>query len=144
MLYWSVLFWFFFFKQKTAYEMRISDWSSDVCSSDLPGKLHPRGPGRHRRAPHGRARSAEAGADQPAARPRRNAELREPSQGRELRHARRAVRARGVDRARRIRRGAAEGIQPADRKSVVSGMSVSVSVYTGGGRNIYKTKEKIN
>src|SRR3546814_6177414 len=29
----SVLF--FFFKQKTAYEMRISDWSSDVCSSDL-------------------------------------------------------------------------------------------------------------
>src|SRR3546814_1497640 len=28
---------FFFFKQKTAYEMRISDWSSDVCSSDLGG-----------------------------------------------------------------------------------------------------------
>src|SRR3546814_7601962 len=27
---------FLFFKQKTAYEMRISDWSSDVCSSDLP------------------------------------------------------------------------------------------------------------
>src|SRR3546814_12887545 len=33
----------FFFKQKTAYEMRISDWSSDVCSSDL----------RSRRAAHG-------------------------------------------------------------------------------------------
>src|SRR3546814_1304713 len=36
---------FFFFKQKTAYEMRISDWSSDVCSSDLgriefAGELH--------------------------------------------------------------------------------------------------------
>src|SRR3546814_9806316 len=30
----SVIF-FFFFKQKTAYDMRISDWSSDVCSSDL-------------------------------------------------------------------------------------------------------------
>src|SRR3546814_7687319 len=30
-----VISWFFFFKQKTAYEMRISDWSSDVCSSDL-------------------------------------------------------------------------------------------------------------
>src|SRR3546814_8104648 len=29
------MFLFFFFKQKTAYEMRISDWSSDVCSSDL-------------------------------------------------------------------------------------------------------------
>src|SRR3546814_1468294 len=41
------LLWFcvFFCKQKTAYEMRISDWSSDVCSSDLEGdfvelKLH--------------------------------------------------------------------------------------------------------
>src|SRR3546814_7511447 len=35
---------FFFFKQKTAYEMRISDWSSDVCSSDLgarPGDGEP-------------------------------------------------------------------------------------------------------
>src|SRR3546814_6317444 len=30
-----LLYFFFFFKQKTAYEMRISDWSSDVCSSDL-------------------------------------------------------------------------------------------------------------
>src|SRR3546814_7193370 len=30
-------YFFFFFKQKTAYEMRISDWSSDVCSSDLGG-----------------------------------------------------------------------------------------------------------
>src|SRR3546814_4147491 len=30
-----MLYYFFFFKQKTAYEMRISDWSSDVCSSDL-------------------------------------------------------------------------------------------------------------
>src|SRR3546814_1956703 len=30
-----LLLFFFFFKQKTAYEMRISDWSSDVCSSDL-------------------------------------------------------------------------------------------------------------
>src|SRR3546814_10401840 len=30
-----MLYLFFFFKQKTAYEMRISDWSSDVCSSDL-------------------------------------------------------------------------------------------------------------
>src|SRR3546814_11752825 len=44
---------FFFFKQKTAYEMLISDWSSDVCSSDLvhtrkteqdTGKCHPKAP----------------------------------------------------------------------------------------------------
>src|SRR3546814_4618771 len=34
-IFWSV---FFFYKQKTAYEMRISDWSSDVCSSDLRAK----------------------------------------------------------------------------------------------------------
>src|SRR3546814_6476041 len=32
---------FFFFKQKTAYEMRISDWSSDVCSSDLQPRTAP-------------------------------------------------------------------------------------------------------
>src|SRR3546814_9944688 len=40
---------FVFFKQKTAYEMRISDWSSDVCSSDLPARQgwysHPVHPG---------------------------------------------------------------------------------------------------
>src|SRR3546814_7441132 len=36
LLYLFVFCVFFFFKQKTAYEMRISDWSSDVCSSDLP------------------------------------------------------------------------------------------------------------
>src|SRR3546814_1828639 len=38
MVFHSCMFYFFFFKQKTAYEMRISDWSSDVCSSDLIGK----------------------------------------------------------------------------------------------------------
>src|SRR3546814_19893421 len=38
---------FFFFKQKTAYEMRISDWSSDVCSSDLDERgIEPAGRGR--------------------------------------------------------------------------------------------------
>src|SRR3546814_6045420 len=34
------MFLIFFFKQKTAYEMRISDWSADVCSSDLDGLDH--------------------------------------------------------------------------------------------------------
>src|SRR3546814_5521958 len=37
-MYYFVIF--FFFKQKTAYEMRISDWSSDVCSSDLVPANH--------------------------------------------------------------------------------------------------------
>src|SRR3546814_1402430 len=37
----SLFEWILFFKQKTAYEMRISDWSSDVCSSDLcRGRCH--------------------------------------------------------------------------------------------------------
>src|SRR3546814_4973924 len=41
-LYYCIVFIFFifFFKQKTAYEMRISDWSSDVCSSDLADQHH--------------------------------------------------------------------------------------------------------
>src|SRR3546814_2370892 len=45
-MYWCVCIMLFFFcKQKTAYEMRISDWSSDVCSSDLaqPGDGRPAG-----------------------------------------------------------------------------------------------------
>src|SRR3546814_2103398 len=54
---------FFFFKQKTAYEMRISDWSSDVCSSDL------RGEHTERQGDDGDQRRAhvpqEQGADQP-------------------------------------------------------------------------------
>src|SRR3546814_6080305 len=37
MVYSILVYLCFFFKQKTAYEMRISDWSSDVCSSDLKG-----------------------------------------------------------------------------------------------------------
>src|SRR3546814_5377654 len=58
-----LFFIFFFFKQKTAYEMRISDWSSDVCSSDLAksrtgGQWHecsgPRRPGTIARRPVGR------------------------------------------------------------------------------------------
>src|SRR3546814_6327603 len=41
--FFSFFVFFFFFKRKTAYEMRISDWSSDVCSSDLglTAPLHP-------------------------------------------------------------------------------------------------------
>src|SRR3546814_3706326 len=60
---------FIFFKQKTAYEVRISDWSSDVCSSDL---VQDQGPGYHRRR---RLRHDARGADaalpaRPEGRPR--------------------------------------------------------------------------
>src|SRR3546814_6746248 len=54
--YTVLMFLFCFFKQKTAYEMRISDWSSDVCSSDLQED------GRQHRAPEidGPAQDGEA------------------------------------------------------------------------------------
>src|SRR3546814_5456860 len=65
---------FVFFKQKTAYEMRISDWSSDVCSSDLPGRAALRDPpaarsgargADHRAGGLGPGCRASAGADPP-------------------------------------------------------------------------------
>src|SRR3546814_17903333 len=110
---------FFFFKHKTAYDMRISDWSSDVCSSDLPGRTDadPHRPrhgkrrrggdlllGLHRRA--GRATVACHPAD---------------------RHL------RGADRTGR-------GAPERDRKSVVTGTSVSVRVALGGRRIIKNIK----
>src|SRR3546814_5946733 len=51
---------FFFFKQKTAYEMRISDWSSDVCSSDLLG-LDGLAVGRHQHRGHQAERAETLG-----------------------------------------------------------------------------------
>src|SRR3546814_3909262 len=57
---------FFFFKQKTAYEMRISDWSSDVCSSDLLAAFEER-----------RAELEKAAADRKASAESRAAQLAE-------------------------------------------------------------------
>src|SRR3546814_6175182 len=93
---------FFFFKQKTAYEMRISDWSSDVCSSDLVAV------------------------------------------GTAAATARGAAEHRGVSRrlARTAGRRQSTACTTGDRKSVVSGKSVSVSV-DFGGRRILKTKKRI-
>src|SRR3546814_4674431 len=55
-----VCFFFFFFKQKTAYEMRISDWSSDVCSSDLPESAGWRSGSIHTGKPETRSLNMEA------------------------------------------------------------------------------------
>src|SRR3546814_16955248 len=110
---------FFFFKQKTAYEMRISDWSSDVCSSDLPAAA-----GRAA-APAGSARS----------RPRRTGARRRPPRP-----------AAGYGPARG--RDSADPPSPrppgrrTDRKSVVSGKSVSVRVDLVG-RRVIKTKTHV-
>src|SRR3546814_10125905 len=108
MLRYSVVCDIFFFKQKTAYEMRISDWSSDVCSSDLP-----------RRDPldalqGGRARLPLLPGPRPAA-----AEARPGADRRaEGRPAGAARRQEGAVHAR-IRAVAVRRLDPEDRKSVV-------------------------
>src|SRR3546814_10235078 len=59
----------FFFKQKTAYEMRISDWSSDVCSSDLRQSVGPcRDAARRRSRARARRTAQRAAAERPAPR----------------------------------------------------------------------------
>src|SRR3546814_20550622 len=95
----------FFFKQRTAYEMRISDWGADVCSSDLPSG--------------GRISSGYG-------------MRRHPILGYKRMHA-------GVDFAGGY--GAPIHAATEDRKSVVSGKSVSVRVDPGGRRIIKKKKE---
>src|SRR3546814_7532247 len=110
----------FFFKQKTAYEMRISDWSSDVCSSDLAlvaivvlaGHVH-----------------------LPPARTGRQDQRARAQRGAVLEHdlVQPAFLGGGHERGRRL-----EVHQ--DRKSVVAGKSVSVRVDLGGRRIIKKKK----
>src|SRR3546814_21119088 len=119
------MFGFFFFKQKTAYDMRISDWSSDVCSSDLDGGWshdpHDAADavilGRPALVPAWRARCRRARPPVPRHRPRQRIDA--VPRGR----PRRAVAARRVD-----------------RKSVVKGKSVAVRV-DSGGRGIIKKKQ---
>src|SRR3546814_21006357 len=120
---------FFFFKQKTAYEMRISDWSSDVCSSDLryalkiqrrviAAQIIGRGTGHAHRHPHLSIKLFQLDPF--------GALLLADDQ---LRHAHVGV-------------GKPPESQPGrgDRKSVVWGKSVSVRVDLGG-RGIMKKKK---
>src|SRR3546814_13182148 len=130
----------FFFKQKTAYEMRISDWSSDVCSSDLAA-AH-----REHEAARGQGHRARAG----PVRVRFRAEFRRLGAAEGTRrggHRNHAALCRTAQ-PRRHRRS----IEPAarrmyrsirsDRKSVVEGKSVSVRVDLGGRLIIQKKKKK--
>src|SRR3546814_15462654 len=111
-MYCSVCVYVFFFKQKTAYELRISDWSSDVCSSDL----HIQALVIEQR--HGDGRGTEQ-IDQ-----REHCPI--PAQA--------PCQQTGI--------GAKHGQHPEqDRKSVVEGKSVSVRVDLGG-RRIIKTKNQ--
>src|SRR3546814_12593713 len=113
----------FFFKQKTAYEMRISDWSSDVCSSDLNA------PARHVIA----RRVAEALRRAPD-------RLVDPIAPLTLVLARRV----GVLKiARPSARAGGDGFEHSDRKSGEEGTSVSVRLDRGGRRVINKHITKL-
>src|SRR3546814_14099699 len=110
---------FFFFKQKTAYEMRISDWSSDVCSSDLkasPDHFPPQRPPPLALTPSCR---------------RRRYCCSNPSQlATTCRHS--------GDGSSQVGAGL---LNLRDRKSVGKGKRVSVSVEFGGSRIIKKKKD---
>src|SRR3546814_8441734 len=103
---------FFFFKQKTAYEMRISDWSSDVCSSDLDIVDHPdheeTAEYQHEPLPY-RARHQQVDGN------------RHPDEP-------------GPDRGQQREESHGHAAEQGDRKSVVSGKRVSVRVDLGGSR----------
>src|SRR3546814_18950167 len=120
---------FFFFKQKTAYDMRISDWSSDVCSSDLAGDNRCNWQIRH------------------AAWQRSHPDRRLPASGNDRRgssgpEAEPFPPTAATPRSPRRRQDRSvpgrhpKPLAPSDRKSVVSGKSVSVRVDPGGVRII--------
>src|SRR3546814_15997710 len=125
----------FFFKQKTAYEMRISDWSSDVCSSDLGKNIVPkRECSRSKGASSGMAVAASPCSKRMLARPARCARsvAAATSSGDMSRPSANPV--LPVLSAIRL------VVQPPDRKSVGSGKSVAVRVAHGGCR-IFQTKK---
>src|SRR3546814_15048399 len=152
------LYYFFFFKQKTAYEMRISDWSSDVCSSDLHGRagrdasvahLHRlQGRGRHGeeadRLPRGRSQGGDAlrrrgcRCDAQAVAALQGAAARRGWHA-DLRDGRSPAGAGDRGDGKRGRQGRCRR----DRKSGVEGKSVSVRVSLGG-RRIIKKQNKQN
>src|SRR3546814_13691676 len=113
------MFLFFFFKQKTEYEVRISDWSSDVCSSDLEADLFP---------PFRKGR-------QPVVEPAHVLRVMRDVQ----KHHGQPLPETVTAPFRTAGRLVCTLPELEDRKSVVSGKSVSVRVDLGGSRFI-KTK----
>src|SRR3546814_11727188 len=116
-----VSFFIFFFKQKTAYEMRISDWSSDVCSSDLGSEVPSRGALRQEERPMNTI-DHRAYFSRRAAQERR---LADAAADCTARHAHREMARCYADLA-------------LDRKSVVTGKSEYVRIAIGGRRILKK------
>src|SRR3546814_11026929 len=132
-----LFFVFFFFKQKTAYEMRISDWSSDVCSSDPRGMLRDE-PRQCMDARHDLAKRQAA-----VTRDQRSLVLEGcGGLGHQIDHTTDACSGLRVARMHGPQRGCARGravclFSPAclpDRQSGVLGKGWSVRVECGGGR----------
>src|SRR3546814_16877353 len=117
---------FFFFKQKTAYEMRISDWSSDVCSSDLGCRACPFTTNLLQHSPRTAAVGARSAVGNVEHAPGRGG-------GRSARCGQRQTHDQPS--------GDLAGAPETDRKSVVEGRSVSVRVDLGG-RRLDKTKNR--
>src|SRR3546814_12644120 len=128
---------FFFFKQKTAYEMRISDWSSDVCSSDLVGSRQLLRFGQFENVAVERQRvDACARIDRAgdrAAGAQRYAVVERAKLHRDARSARQDARIVETGLGDRSE-GSASLASARDRKSSVLGKRVSVRVGLGGGR----------
>src|SRR3546814_19660747 len=121
---------FFFFKQKTAYEMRISDWSSDVCSSDLQDAIGRQAGAKDRVGDEGLAALHDEEADEHG--------------GAEEDPHHHGGRLQGGDR-RFLHGGPGQPPMQTgdeDRQRVVEGKSVSVRVDTGGRRIIKKNNKK--
>src|SRR3546814_7533986 len=138
-------FYFFFFKQKTAYEMRISDWSSDVCSSDLPVCAHRRSRFRpDRRHPHARGREAlrrypRAPGHGARGRQRAKPEARAPGHGHGRRKSPRRRDASGICQAAPAEARRRQGQRSEEHTSELQSiMSISYAVF----RLKKKTKNK--
>src|SRR3546814_21182143 len=121
---------FFFFKQKTAYEMRISDWSSDVCSSDV------------------NAESTDDAEDENGGRHNRRRNSQEHDEDADQRHIEHDQHSIADEHAgnhapeemRAVANAPGPGNHP-DRKSVGEGKNVSVRVYLGGSQFLKKKKK---
>src|SRR3546814_15664308 len=124
----------FLFKQKTAYEMSISDWSSDVCSSDLAsrtgGTADSRLPDQWHLRCRQRFRYRVFGRNGRCVADRAHAGVVRGSGGRSQ---------STLDSAAGVRETARRVARWTDRKSVVEGKSVSVRVDPGGAR-LFKKK----